>query len=231
MNLICPHCQKMLSVPDQNAGQTATCPFCGQSFQVPALPQTTAPVFADLPADIPLVPEPPAPQPSPPPLPASQPAREEEVYRVAAEPPMPSPPPPPPRREERVKVSPPPQPSPIPQQAVRPPPSAPPTGYVHTRTIWISPVVVPWVNLGAFILLFVLLFFAWTGAYPGGYGVYTQSAFQAIFGSYSTDPVGEKVLNKDQEIRENIRANWLLMGLYFLLVLATVILAAAPKIV
>jgi len=92
-------------------------------------------------------------------------------------------------------------------------------------------VVVPWVNLGAFILLFVLLFFAWTGAYPGGYGVYTQSAFQAIFGSYSTDPVGEKVLNMDQEIRVNIRANWVLMGLYFLLVLATVILAAAPKIV
>jgi hypothetical protein len=92
-------------------------------------------------------------------------------------------------------------------------------------------VVVPWVTLVALALLFILVFFGWTGAYPSGYGVYTQSGFQAIFGSYSVDPVGEKVLNKDQEIRENIHANWFLMGLYFLLVLASLVLAAAPKII
>src|SRR5205085_2045182 len=127
MNLICPHCQKMLSVPDQNAGQTTNCPFCGQTFQVPALPQTSGPAMLDLPTDIPLTPEPPTPEPTPPT--STQPVHEEEVYRVVPEPPKPAPAPPPPRprREDRAQSTPSPEP-PSTHQAVKTAPSPLPAG-------------------------------------------------------------------------------------------------------
>ena len=32
MNLLCPACQKMITVPDQYAGQTMKCPLCSQLF-------------------------------------------------------------------------------------------------------------------------------------------------------------------------------------------------------
>jgi hypothetical protein len=38
MNLLCPLCQKMVSVPEQYAGQLTKCPLCGGTFTVPAPP-------------------------------------------------------------------------------------------------------------------------------------------------------------------------------------------------
>jgi hypothetical protein len=38
MNLLCPNCQKMLTVPEQYAGQLMKCPLCAGTFTVPALP-------------------------------------------------------------------------------------------------------------------------------------------------------------------------------------------------
>lgn len=38
MNLLCPNCQKMLSVAEQFAGQTMKCPSCAGTFTVPAPP-------------------------------------------------------------------------------------------------------------------------------------------------------------------------------------------------
>ena len=38
MNLLCPNCQKMLTVPEQYAGQLMKCPLCSGTFTVPALP-------------------------------------------------------------------------------------------------------------------------------------------------------------------------------------------------
>jgi hypothetical protein len=68
MNLLCPNCQKMLTVPDESAGQLMNCPMCGGLFSVPGLPGAVQ------------VPAPSAPV-------------ESEVYSVRHEP---SPPPPPP---------------------------------------------------------------------------------------------------------------------------------------
>ena len=39
MNLLCPNCQKPLTVPEQYAGQPMRCPLCAGTFTVPALPQ------------------------------------------------------------------------------------------------------------------------------------------------------------------------------------------------
>ena len=41
MNLLCPHCQKMLTVPDLHAGQMMQCPLCGNTFTAPALAPAT----------------------------------------------------------------------------------------------------------------------------------------------------------------------------------------------
>ena len=38
MNLLCPNCQKMLTVAEQFAGQTMKCPNCAGTFTVPAPP-------------------------------------------------------------------------------------------------------------------------------------------------------------------------------------------------
>ncbi|MHB1424347.1 MAG: hypothetical protein ACYC3I_14330 [Gemmataceae bacterium] len=43
MNLLCPHCQKMLSVAEEFAGQTMKCPLCEGTFPVPGLPGAAPP--------------------------------------------------------------------------------------------------------------------------------------------------------------------------------------------
>jgi hypothetical protein len=43
MNLLCPNCQKMLTVPEEFAGQLMKCPLCAGTFTVPGLPGTAAP--------------------------------------------------------------------------------------------------------------------------------------------------------------------------------------------
>lgn len=43
MNLLCPNCQKMLTVPDEFAGQTMKCPLCSGDFTVPGLPGASLP--------------------------------------------------------------------------------------------------------------------------------------------------------------------------------------------
>jgi hypothetical protein len=44
MNLLCPNCQKMLTVPEQYAGQLMKCPLCASTFTVPGLPPAPAAV-------------------------------------------------------------------------------------------------------------------------------------------------------------------------------------------
>src|SRR4051794_3266706 len=50
MNLLCPNCSRMLTVPDQYAGQIMRCPLCSGVFTVPDPP--AAPPQADSPSAI-----------------------------------------------------------------------------------------------------------------------------------------------------------------------------------
>jgi hypothetical protein len=86
--------------------------------------------------------------------------------------------------------------------------------------------VLPWITAIALGLVFILWFFTWVGAYPGGYGVYTQSAFQILGGGHSTDPVGEKVLHANDELEAQIGGDWLLL-LYFLAAILAMAFAVA----
>jgi hypothetical protein len=100
------------------------------------------------------------------------------------------------------------------------------TGYAHSATIWLSPRVVRWVAPVAVVTVFVLLFLPWTGVYPGGYRVYSQNAFQTIWGGVSVGPVGAEALNfvnPYDQVGENR-----LMLLYALLVVLALVLVLAP---
>src|SRR5262249_2012181 len=124
MNLVCPHCQKMVTVSEQNAGQSMKCPLCGNAFQAPVLPETSArPAFTGkIPLDIPLAPLPPSPEmvskPSTPEGP------DEPTYRVIPEPTKPVSTPPPRREPAASTIS----QKPIAQQpsSKAPPPPPPP---------------------------------------------------------------------------------------------------------
>jgi hypothetical protein len=86
MNLLCPNCQKMLTVPEQYAGQLMKCPLCAGTFTVPALPPAAPP---------------PPPPPGPDifnfkdPVPPAPPLSTAPTMQPSA-PPSPPPPPPPP---------------------------------------------------------------------------------------------------------------------------------------
>src|SRR5271154_4684555 len=42
MEILCPNCQKKLTILEQYAGQMLKCPLCGGTFTAPALPPTPA---------------------------------------------------------------------------------------------------------------------------------------------------------------------------------------------
>ena len=101
MNLLCPNCQKPLTVPDQYAGQPMRCPLCQGTFAVAA-----PPVAANPPQQRAAPPAPPA-QPSPP-VPA--PVVQQPAPRPAP-PAITAPPPPPPAPSRREDEEPPPPPA------------------------------------------------------------------------------------------------------------------------
>ena len=138
MNLQCPNCQKMLTVPEQYAGQLMKCPLCSNTFAAPAL----APAGRANPVP-PAVPATPLATKEPPPV--SPPA--EDIFGLA-----PQSAPPPVTDSPDIALALPPE---------VPVPPSPLAAYPHTRTIWISPRVVAWVGPVGLALAFVLSFFPW----------------------------------------------------------------------
>jgi hypothetical protein len=240
MNLLCPHCQKMVSASDDRAGQALACPYCNETFTVPSLPQAPplTPLLADLPEDIPLAPEPINLDPPESPSAAhAQTEHEPGVYSIVPEPPKPAPPPSPPRRENRTKPAPstPPgknDPAPTKSLSVaastapKPPPPLPPAGYTRAHVLQISPQVVPWIAPVAMAIVFLLFFFTWTGLYPGGYSLFTQRGYQTIWGGVGPNEIADKALGGHKPF-EDAGGNWLML-LYFLLVITALVLASAP---
>jgi hypothetical protein len=178
MNLLCPNCQKLLTIPDQNAGQTMKCPLCNGPFAVPALPQAPANQAYSTAAPSALAPA----------SSAGPSLAKVDFYSVAAE----TPAAPARRLVEPAPANVTPE-SPPAQPTARTPPPPPPLGYTHTRTLTLSPRVVPWIAPVCLVLLFVLLFFPWLGMYPAGIQVYTQSGWGTAFGTFSRNLVWEKV--------------------------------------
>jgi hypothetical protein len=237
MNLVCPHCQKLVTVSDQNAGQMASCPSCKQTFLVPSLPQTVnlPPPEPDLPVDISLTPEPPPERPKF--EPSGHAEDQEGPYKMASEPP----PRPKPlfstheseeissaaAKPASASVAARPSASVLSTSAPAAPP--PPGGYSHTRSLALNPRALPPFVIITVTLLFLMLFFPWTGVYPGGYGIYTQNGWQTL-GGLSRDPVGIEALGASKPIDDGVGANWI-MVFYILLLIVALVLVFAPLVV
>jgi hypothetical protein len=107
----------------------------------------------------------------------------------------------------------------------------PPAGPGKTVGFVIPPELIVWMAPAFLLIAVFLTFFSWNGAYPGGYDVYTQGPWLALIGSYSTDPVGEKVFKLDSQegdesLKKKVGSN-LLMLPYLLLLGLTTVLAIA----
>jgi hypothetical protein len=231
MNLLCPNCQKPLTVPEQYAGQPMRCPLCSGTFTVPALPTPVASA-------------PPPVAPAPTPVVAS--AAPADTYGLKD--PIAPPPPvvPPPVSDLVLEGTPPASrapssftggtPSPAPRQVFTEAepsyPSTPtPEGYQRKYTIWFSPKILQYVAPVGLLLIFVLTFFPWVGVYPGGVADAWQNMWQAAFGGYSIDPdvvvaspPFPKYTEKDAEKTTEPGYNVLLI-FYFLVLIPTVLIA------
>lgn len=225
MNLLCPNCQKMLTVPEQYAGQLMKCPLCAGTFTVPALPDAGTPA--------------PAAAPSPFPDPAGPP----EVYSVRDDlpsvppsvaptspvhtEPTPLPPAPAPDMAHATTPTPPVPPPPAPEPSY-PEPSSPGSkslmeeDFRRVHVLRFNPRVLRWVAPVCVVLIFILSFFAWVGIYPGGVPAVTQSAWGAAFASWEPDPDLAKANIVERSEKDRPNANVLLI-FYILLFLVVVV--------
>lgn len=187
MNLLCPNCQKMLTVPEQYAGQLMKCPLCSNTFTVPALPAGGG--------SDPVLPSPPEPARltseaeidlSPPPLPAAPPP-EPAFASGPGEPAFPTGTPKVDPKPAEPKLV---EPKPIP---TTPTGSLDNGGYSRTVRLAANVAILQWVPVVAVVLIFFLQFFPWVGVYPGGVPAVTQTAWDAAFGLYTADPDMKKL--------------------------------------
>jgi hypothetical protein len=229
MNLLCPNCQKPLTVPDQYAGQPMRCPLCQGTFTVPGLPPMPGAVPATPAAAMPGA----APPLPPEPALASAPPPPGDVYGLKPEPPPgaaapggppPLAPPPPGVDDAVLEELPPAAPPrgpglpsyapPAPQGAAPTPyvegeptyPATPtPEGYQHKFVIWFSPRILQFVAPVAVLMIFVLQFFAWVGVYPGGVAAAWQNPWQAAFGFRPEEPDLKRIFafTTDEELKDN----------------------------
>jgi hypothetical protein len=194
MNLLCPNCQKRLTVPEQYAGQLMKCPLCAGTFNVPGLPPAPAP----------------SPEPSLPPAPAPAPAATTppETYGLQPEAAPPVPPPPAPVEAPAPLTSPlaAPRPPESGQPGAPPPPAPTPSiGYAKSWTGTIKPNVLQWVPAVSVVLIFILQFFPWVGVYPGGVPAAWQGAWGAAFADYGEDKDMRSLFHftTDEELKED----------------------------
>ena len=167
MNLLCPHCQKMLTASDQFAGQIMKCPHCSNTFTAPALPKIPTPSAAPAAtASVASAPNPPA----------GAPARE-DIFLSSPTPATAS-------AESAPSGMAGPRPTGDQPPPVSPFPvsSGPLAGYRRTYTIWISPRIVPWIAPACLVVVFILTFFSWLNIRIPGQGVRGESAWTIAFG-------------------------------------------------
>ncbi len=202
MRLMCPNCLAMVNLPDEAAGTDAPCPRCGKPFAAPARYDPVVAVERTIP------PVPTAPVTTPP---AVEPA-------PMSSGPIPAPPP------GLVPLN-----EQSPNAAAAPPLPTPPAGYAHSRGVTFSPRVVAWVPAVGLLAILLLTPFSWAGLYPGGYAAYTQSPWQALFGSFSRDIGLEYVLHAEAPLTERVRSDWELMLPYLLGLFAAALIAGADR--
>jgi hypothetical protein len=89
-----------------------------------------------------------------------------------------------------------------------------------SASVALDPKVIAWIPAACLTLVFLLSFFAWSGSYPGGTSIYTQSPWGALFAKISTSSVDPALLADETAIKTNVRSSWLLLFYFPLLLLA-----------
>lgn len=240
IKLICPRCMKPVPVADDFSGKEVTCPNCMKPFDAPA--RYNPAVLSE-----------------PPPAPPPRPVGESPAPRQESPAARPEPPPIPPRLPEPTMSPETPQPppgvvptNPLPPVLVpAPAPQAPPPGFVvpppvpatpavvvptpqvpgyaHARGITFAPRVVAWLPAILLTITFACTFFRWIGSYYGGYPVYSQSPWRAMFGSVSRNFDLEAYMPGGGAWIDQVNADWGLMLPYLLLLILAGGLAWADR--
>jgi hypothetical protein len=140
------------------------------------------------------------------------------------------PPPPPSSAAAPAAVNPPAPPGLAPASST--PPALPATsGDMSEVGVTITPSVLSWVTPIALTLAFLLTFFTWVGAYPGGHKLFGQTAWKAMSGDITPNTVGIAKLDSTEKELEKVivYSKWLIPYLFLLVV--TVVFAWAERFV
>jgi hypothetical protein len=167
MKLVCPHCSKVVDIPDQLGGQTTNCPQCQGPFTVPMAPPNSGGGSYSA-ATPPPSPIPPPPPPPPPPDPLGQ----TTDWRTRGEHVVP------PLREG---------------YAPAPPRSRAGRLLQNIRAIQIPPWVKDWCGVGTLVLLFLLTFFPWASISAGQDYLMKQSGAGLAFGTVRGDTTAQEL--------------------------------------
>ena len=123
---------------------------------------------------------------------------------------------------------------PVPPPGYSPPPGAatvPTFQYAGSMALSLSPAVLGWMVAIGFAAILVLMFFPWSGAYPGGLSAYTQSFWGALGNGISADTSAEQVMKQEATLEKALRSDWWLLLPYLLAILFGVAVAWTDRLV
>jgi hypothetical protein len=121
-------------------------------------------------------------------------------------------------------------PMPASPAAATPSPELPiPAGYAHARGVALNPRVIAW--LPAILLTVTLLctFGPWVGMYLGGYPVYSQGPWSAMFGAVNPNFALVEKMQTPGGWLDKVRADWELMVPFTLALIFATALALADR--
>jgi hypothetical protein len=194
---------KSVTVPDDFAGREVTCPSCNKTFDAPA--KYTPTVLGE-----------------PPPAPA----RQELKPPPALEPAKMSPEVPADRLPPGLV---PPAPPPL-QPAASPGAELPlPAGYTHARGFAVNPRAVAWLPAVLLTVTVLCTFGPWVGMYFGGYPVYSQGPWSAMFGAVNPNFALVEKMQLPGGWLDKVTSDWGLMVPYVLVLLLATALALADR--
>lgn len=103
-----------------------------------------------------------------------------------------------------------------------PPQTAPAGGFRFV----IKKNVIRWLGPAGLLILFFLSFFNWVGAYPAGYPVYTQSAWQIMTGGFTTDLAADEVFARESQLSGTSSGSFSIGFVLIILIFAAILAAA-----
>jgi hypothetical protein len=168
MELLCPNCQKKLTVPEQYAGQIMRCPLCQGTFNVPSMPSAAAAGSTE-------------------PFGFFAPPMKSETAGVGTEAASAAPTLPPISSETPSAASSAPH-----GPAAGAPPATPSSGYSRVCVMKFNPQLVQWLPLGL-VLGFLLTFFPWISeqGLKGAIVSPSRNAWSIAFGKNIEGPLGK----------------------------------------